>query len=66
MTEKESNEVINRIVALEQTLGARIDDLEKRMITKADVFQAVLTVQAFFAATIVGTIIVLNSVGSLS
>lgn len=42
----------------------RIDDLEKRMITKADVFQSVLTVQAFFAATIVGTIVVLNSVGT--
>lgn len=41
----------------------RIDGLEKRMITKSDVFQSVLTVQAFFAATIVGSVVVLNALG---
>lgn len=41
----------------------RLNAIESRMITKADVFQAVLTVQGFTAACIVGTVVVLNAIG---
>lgn len=47
-------------------LMKRLDDIEDRMVTKHDVFQSVMTVQAFFAATVVGCIVVLNAMGAFS
>lgn len=47
-----------------ETLRNEIIDLRNSMITKSDVFQSVLTVQAFFAATIVGCVVVLNALGA--
>lgn len=47
-------------------LMKRLDNIEDRMVTKHDVFQSVLTVQAFFAATVVGCVVVLNALGAFS
>lgn len=49
-----------------ETLRSEIARIEDKMITKSDVFQSVLTVQAFFAATIVGCVVVLNALGAFS
>lgn len=65
LNKSQFDQLLSRIDAVEMRLADKIDDVEGRMITKADVFQSVLTVQAFFAATIVGTVVVLSVVGSL-
>lgn len=44
-----------------QKLNERFDAMEKRMITKSDLFQAVFTVHGFTLALIVGVIVTLNS-----
>lgn len=44
------------------TILRRLDDLERKMVTKTDVFQSVLTVQGFTFAIMVGVIVVLNAV----
>ncbi|WP_164879586.1 hypothetical protein [Afifella aestuarii] len=44
-------------------LARRLDQIEERAVTKADVFQAVLAVNIFIFATIVGTIVVLSATG---
>ena len=45
-------------------VDSRLDHVEQTMVTKSDVFQSVFTVQAFTAAAIVGTVVVLNAVGA--
>lgn len=42
-------------------MGTRFDNIEKQMVTKADVFQTVITALGFSFAIIVGVIVVLNS-----
>lgn len=69
------NEMTNDAIANELTklndrldqMGAKIakiDHIEENMVRKADVFQAVMTVQGLFAAAVVGTVVVLNAVGA--
>ena len=48
------------------TIIKEIETLKRTQISKSDVFQAVLTVQGFTAAIIVGCVVVLNSLGAFS
>ena len=55
---------LERIDAQMDRLDTRLEHVEDNMVRKSDVFQAVLTVQAFTAAIIVGCIVVLNALGA--
>ena len=58
-----SNETKMTDAQFEQIMQ-RFKNIEDNMVRKSDVFQSVLTVQAFTAAIIVGCIVVLNSLGA--
>ncbi len=59
LNQEQFSQIIGRLDRIEEN-AARI---ESKAVTKHDVFQSVLTVQTAFFAVIVGTIVVLNSIG---
>lgn len=59
MSQEQFQEIIQRL----ETVDRRLEHVETNMVSKSDVFQSVLTVQAFTAAVIVGVIVTLNSLG---
>ncbi|MBE0455365.1 MAG: hypothetical protein IBX58_17050 [Roseovarius sp.] len=60
MTNEQFQQIIQRLERMDQRIG----HVEDNMVRKSDVFQSVLTVQAFTAAAIVGTVVVLNAIGA--
>lgn len=70
MTETQADTILARLDVMQRdlttvrrdlaTLRQDVDHLDRRAVTKGDVFQAVMTVQAFTAALIVGVIVVIN------
>ena len=44
----------------------RLDAIDAEMMRKADIYPAVFTVFALFIATVVGSVVVLNSLGLLA
>lgn len=54
MSEEQFNEVL-----------IRFDHIENNILKKSDVFQAVLTVQCFVLAIVVGVVAMLDSIGGL-
>lgn len=57
MENEMNNEQFNKVMA-------RLDVMDAKMVTKQDVFQAVMTVQGFTFAIIVGLVVVLNTLGA--
>jgi hypothetical protein len=47
-----------------QQIMSRLEHIEKSMVTKTDIFQAVLTIQGLTLAVIVGTVVVLGATGA--
>lgn len=66
MSQEQFQEIIRHLNVMDGRLDAvdrRLEHVETNMVSKSDVFQSVLTVQAFTAAVIVGVIVTLNSLG---
>lgn len=59
MSEDQFSQIMNRL----DKVDTRLDQIEDHMVRKSDVFQSVLTVQAFTAAVIVGVVVTLNAMG---
>lgn len=55
----------DRLVGLMDGMNKRIDDIDRKAVTKSDVLQAVLQVQGFTLAVIVGGIVVANTFGMI-
>jgi tetrahydromethanopterin S-methyltransferase subunit G len=53
MTQEQFKQIMNRL-----------EHIEKSMVTKTDIFQAVLTIQGLTLAVIVGTVVVLGATGT--
>lgn len=69
MSQTDIQLILDRLDQLDSrmdTFGERLDSVEKHMVTRSDVFQAVLTVHGFSFAAIIGTVVVLNAVGAFA
>ena len=65
MNDKAAEAIMERLDAIDTTIAtmdSKIAMVDEKMVTKADIFQSVLTVQGFTFAIIVGVVVVLNSI----